>query len=123
MLDRAYSKLLSSDIPSPVASLVHGQFYTIIIESTYLIVLCLDCVYKRNIVEAIGICLNSLSMLFLVGIGMSSSMEVSDGVLVRWPYIVLLAVLATGLISASYATWKLPHEFAWAIYRHIADAD
>ncbi|KAK3652643.1 hypothetical protein LTR56_002008 [Elasticomyces elasticus] len=127
MVDGAYSDLWNggidrndqSETQNPIVTLVDGQFYTIVIESSYLVLLCLDCVHKRNIVEAIGICLNSLSMLFLVGIGMYSSMGVSYDTLVRWPYIELLVVLAVGLICASYATWKLSHEFAW----HIADAD
>ncbi|KAK5718320.1 hypothetical protein LTR17_015673 [Elasticomyces elasticus] len=131
MIDGAYSDLWNggidrndqSETQNPIVTLVDGQFYTIVIESSYLVLLCLDCVYKRNIVEAIGICLNSLSMLFLVGIGMSSSMGVSYYTLVRWPYIELLVVLAVGLICASYVTWKLSNEFAWAVYRQIADAD
>ncbi|KAK5691120.1 hypothetical protein LTR97_011772 [Elasticomyces elasticus] len=126
IIDRKYSMTFRQGdaVPSSYRYLVLGQLCTIVIESVYLVFLSLDCIRTRNIVEAIGVCLNCLTMLLLVGLGMegpvflvpaynSSEFSLED------LYITLLAVLAIGTASASYATWILSREFAW----HIADAD
>jgi len=99
-----------------VQLIVLGQLCTVVIESCYLVGLCLDATRTLNIVEAIGVCLNSLSMLILVAISRSSTMHMQDGRMgnvVGNIYIAMLTVLSAGTLGASYITWRVSYEFAW----------
>ncbi|KAK3633060.1 hypothetical protein LTR56_015974, partial [Elasticomyces elasticus] len=112
IIDRRYSTLVRLVKFNSTRYLVLGQLCTIVIESVYLIFLCLDCIRTHNIVEAIGVCLNCLTMLLFVGIGMKVPLDLPYPSNLKDLYVTLLAVLAVGSASTSYATWILSREFA-----------
>jgi len=110
-----------------VNTLALGQLITVTIESIYLMILCLDATRTRNVVEAIGVCLNSLSMLITVAVGMwaaSDAESLTRNALpleirkqgeecLRRIYIPLLCMLAISTLGASFVAWRLSYEFAW----------
>ena len=120
LINRVYSQGLmrlkvESGSTFAVEFLSLGQLCTTTIESTYLLMLCLDATWTRNVVEAIGVCLNSLSILFTAAIGMwtvlySESFMIhftaedayhdAQTQLLKQLYIALLSVVAIGTLSA-----------------------
>ena len=113
-----------------VAAILPAQLATVAFESVYQVILCLDAIRLRNIVQIAGIALNNLAMLMFVIIGMHA-IDLADQSLeqsgepwivqgtwrvVRSLYIALIALLAMGTALLIAFVWKLSREFAWYEY-------
>jgi hypothetical protein len=102
-----------------------AQVATVLFESTYQVVLCLDAIRLRNLVQASGLCFNSLCILVFVAL-MFVTLDGYAPVLVgqkivsrgEWSRIQglvagLVAVLGSGTIAQAATAWRLRGEFQW----------
>jgi hypothetical protein len=108
-----------------ISGVLPAQLSTICIETIYQVVLFLDAIRLRNIVQAYGIVVNNLSILVFTILGLIAVHDAHDYLAhntpdwhLKWPqmfrvFVVLLAVLAASTLFLAIAAWKLSSEFAW----------
>ncbi|KAK5120570.1 hypothetical protein LTR85_006226 [Meristemomyces frigidus] len=112
-----------------------AQLVTITVESLYQLVLALDAVRLKNTIQTCGVCVNNLSILISVSLGMAQASSLLNYLITggltdtpgwdefRGLHIALLASISVSSVGMCLMAWKLYDEYAWAIYRHISAAD
>ncbi|EGP91111.1 unnamed protein product [Zymoseptoria tritici ST99CH_1A5] len=118
----------ATTIPTYLALFIFGFMYQL--------VLAWDALRLKNTIQVIGLCIYNLGMLIysslqtsqvydairqLVSEGRIESDEEENTYTQLRPFLIAApCIIALGTVVLSFIAWKLYHEFAWTIYKHIS---
>jgi hypothetical protein len=97
----------------------------------YQVALTVDALRYKNTIQVIGLCILNL---LLMAYGIAEIKQISDAlwqleatlvnpaayIYINPPAIAVACVLGVGTLVLGFMAWKLYHEFAWTIYKHIS---
>jgi hypothetical protein len=97
---------------SLMSRVVIAQFVTVVFESAYQVYLCLDAVWLQNLVQVVGVCLNSLCILIVIVLVYETIGTDSQGHILL---AIVLACPAIGMLLVAGIAWRLRNDFEWLV--------